>query len=1358
MANEFDNDLDWMRGNNNDDSSDDDSFDDLPEWMRGADEGDAPPSGDRTGLTGTLSWQQSTTPESGLGDDDEDDVPDWMRAAQNRAESGGGDDDDNLPDWMTGGDFDALPDDDLDDERDSDRDSDRDNMFEDVSQAFASDDVPDWMRGSEFDDFDEHPPQPRTAQPAKEELPDWLLGADDDDDDDFAAAQPAFTPEEDDTPDWLMGAEDEEDEAERFVPSRATSPLDAEESLPDWLVGAESDEDEPAPGRTFASTPQPAFTPDDDEDDVPDWMRGAPLEEDEDDLSEDAPDWIRGEASAPDTTMSEIDRMFGTGDDEEDEELFFAADTTAEDEDFDLLFGSEDFDTEDDFDLLGELTAEVPTEDAEDFDLLGELTEDDLLGGDDNADFDDFFGDDENAFGEEDDLFAADAPVRAAASATMSDDDDFDDLFGDKDDAPFMRSQPAATADDDFDDLFGDEVPVSAGAADDDDFDNLFGDEVPVSAGAADDDDFDDLFGDDDPFRRTPVDEPDLDALFGDLEEQAPEPQRAAERGPIAQDADFEALFGDDDDVLPGDDDFDDLFGDDEDAAGMPLPAVPTAGRRVSDDDLEALFSTDNIDEEPVRPAAAAPASRRAPSDDELSGDVDFDVLFGDDTPTFSDDEDEGEELPEFSPDAPEWLTNLNQTSTGSMAAAIVRQQKDRPVDDLPESLQELRERGLRLGTAERQRGNTGLLPSIIPGVSDPLPMAVFDKSDPGLITSITITETERERANLLRDLTGTAPESAPVSRRGRLPLGRISVAVFIFLAMLTPFFNGVLNIGDLPPAVFEPGTREAAFYAQMDALQPGDLVLVAAEYGPTGAAELDDATETLLLHALLRGARPVVIGGNAVGLLHVENLLNNIAEVNPSLRANYDYYTGQYLVGDVIGLRAFNENVNRLTRTNIRGDATGLDVDSLDAFALIVVVAERADVLRGWAEQVAPTTDTPFIAVTGFAAAPLSEPYLEVNSDDIPGWLVGYEDAYTYRRMIAPLLVGGVPPTATPVPAETEEPAAETPELAATAEVTEEAAQTAEATPEVTEAVTEEVTEEVIITEEPTPEVTPTLEPTLTPTLAPTNTPTVTPTPSPMPTATPEPVIIGVVVAGSRVNLRNGPSTTESPVGSLAPGERVTVIGTNLDGTWFNIVTADGITGWVADFLLEVQSLTAPDATATAEAGVFVPRSSVQNEGRVQLIGYTVPRNQPVATGGPFGGAQPPFGGTPGSGGFPPGGAPLDVPGSDATGQPVTGFPPFAQQQGTSAPPVAATTAAIAAVTDAVTAPVDAPTQQPTTAPAQVFTVREIAAPGGEADDLERRDARWYSITIGIVVSALVIAGGSVVNVFRSLQRRRRK
>ena len=153
-------------------------------------------------------------------------------------------------------------------------------------------------------------------------------------------------------------------------------------------------------------------------------------------------------------------------------------------------------------------------------------------------------------------------------------------------------------------------------------------------------------------------------------------------------------------------------------------------------------------------------------------------------------------------------------------------------------------------------------------------------------------------------------------------------------------------------------------------------------------------------------------------------------------LEANRDYYLLRYLTGGALGLRDLSQNFDSVAKVSAKGRLTGLDLTSLDEMALMLLIAERAEDIRQWAEQVAPATDTELVAAIGYAAQPLAEPYVR-QTDGIAGLLVGIADAYTYGEMLqnlsppqeplaavnVPLLTTPPPPNATPQPTATAAP-----------------------------------------------------------------------------------------------------------------------------------------------------------------------------------------------------------------------------------------------------------------------------------------------------------------------------------------------
>jgi SH3-like domain-containing protein len=662
-----------------------------------------------------------------------------------------------------------------------------------------------------------------------------------------------------------------------------------------------------------------------------------------------------------------------------------------------------------------------------------------------------------------------------------------------------------------------------------------------------------------------------------------------------------------------------------------------------------------------------------------------------------------------LSPDAPDWLTELGASVGQVSAAAIVRQRKDRPLEDLPSRLQNLHERGEELAAPEVDEAEElGTLATLLPGVPQVLTPTRQRPGLPGLSQDVVLTDAQRERVNLLRTLVAAeddvqrasaiertydspfmeevleaeevaapaverpAAVAKPRARR-RFKVDRFIISLVVAAGVILPFYFGQLRLGDLPPAGFAAGSSQQTAFDSIDALRSGDLVLVAVEYGPTAAAELDSLTDALLRHIFTQGARPVLVSGNPVGLLHANNVVDAIntdsfffGRLNRSedFTANQDYYVVRYLAGNVVGLRGFSQNAGQYLTTDIRGQATNLTINSISDFALLVVVAERVEDVRAWSEQVITLADAPVVYATGFSAAPLAEPY--VQSQTGAGLLVGYRDAYTYNVLLDPSLAPPatptaaptevtpeIAPTATPVPPTPVEPT-EVPAVEPTA--SEEAIAPLEATPTIEPSPVE-----------PSATIAPTeVAPTATQEIAATNTPAPSATTLP-PTATPTelPVLTGVVDAQQTINVRQGPGTNNPVVTTLEPGTEVRVLGRNSDGSWINIQLDDGTEGWVSAELLDIQEPQSSSDKPRVMARVMAQETTPTQEGAAASL----------------------------------------TPAAEATAEPVS-------------------------------APSDA----------------QAAAAAGTP----YRNERWYSMTMGIIVIVVIIALGSIVNVLRSLFGRR--
>ncbi len=1335
-------DFDKLRPTGDEDDSEDESLDwqkDKPKKSGG------PSSGDDLGFTGELSWRADV--EDAFDEQlkaANEDAFDWQQRQQpksgtssssgglgftgqldwKKTQSGGdvpdqGSEDDSL-DWLRNADDEApAP------EAEIDLFADAPVAQETEAAADEEDDPLAWMN-QYGDDLVNEEPAPAEAS-----------FFDDEDDEMFAAApgQIDAPVEQDDPLSWLNQFSAADDApVETSAPPSSASWLDddladvepAAPSVPSWL-------DSEADVAEIDSSV-----------DVPSWLSdAAPTEKPLTEGGKLSADWLAGAEDAPESSASEIDfdqwqriqdEMTRPRDlEEEMPDLFsqFSDESAVSDDDLPVkdtgelpswVLGMQDLNADDAPDWLKESEESEPAIPEPD-DIFAELglsdpepTYDfsDQLDTDDEPDWLKGSEESEPAIPEPDDIFAELGLSDPEPTYDFSDQLDVDDLLaglnlGGVSDTPdwLNESAPAASTSSAApvsDDIFG-ELGLPTPETGYDFLDQPEEDDLLAGLNLGGASDTPDWFAEvDEPAVK---DTPDWLTDLGDLSEAAQAQTLDVRSGAIPADDDFMAAIRDaarqpTADIDPMDtsglQDIDSLL-----ASYDSAPTLPSTGELMgSSADLDRLLSENEMQQISSRRGGEA---RPSPS---ISG---------------------------LSPDAPDWLTELGANVDEVSAAAIVRKQtqRERPLDELSDRLQALHERGLDMPTSEDARPSE-VLRTLLPGVTEVLSAAPLQVTTANMIGDLVLSDAQRQKMNLLKTLVGTDEdeqsgerlsaidrtlatpsladlgdeepdfglgstptlEPAPVSRRPkrrRLPkFDRILIGLFLAVAVILPYVVSSLRIGDLPPAQFAAGSRELAVFNQVDSLQAGDLALIAAEYGPTGAGELDPALDALLRHVLLRGARPVIVSGNPVGLLHAGNVLNQLtgdavflSQIDqPALQANQDYYVVRYLAASTIGLRAFSQDIPGMLAVDTSGQATNLHAASLQDFALIAVVAENAEEIRGWAEQIAPLAGQPILALTGQSAAPLSEPYVLPNSAEqltgLSGLLVGYRDAYTYRAMLDAGFSGGRIPLAPAIDTPTRVPTEETP-VAPTPTV--EGGAVIESTDEIepTEAVTSPTpeAEEVTNTPPPTPTITPTNTPA--PSATATDTPTATLTPSVTPTFEPGLEVRGVIDSDQAVNVREGPARTFAPIASLTPGTIVQITGRNGDGTWLKIALEDGSEGWVSASLVAVEE--------AAQTGLNIDLSN-QMVGLVSDVSFYAPALQDEAT--PEVTAEANVEST-----------------AEATAE--------ATLEPTPAPPTP-----IAAVSP----------------PAKTY-----------------RDERWYGMTLGLVAIIVVITIGMIANIVRSLFRR---
>jgi hypothetical protein len=217
---------------------------------------------------------------------------------------------------------------------------------------------------------------------------------------------------------------------------------------------------------------------------------------------------------------------------------------------------------------------------------------------------------------------------------------------------------------------------------------------------------------------------------------------------------------------------------------------------------------------------------------------------------------------------------------------------------------------------------------------------------------------------------------------------------------------------------------------ATIDALQPDQPVLVAFEYGPTAAGELDDMARVILRDLIRRKARPVIVSTNSAGAMHAQSLIARMANstdeqtmmarLGQPLVARQDYVVLRYLPGGASGVRAMatalvtgglQEQI--VFATDIEGKPSGLveqNIISLRSSPAFVLTEAPEDV-RNWVEQyrsIPPQNPFPIVLLSSASASATAQAYARSDtSNRIPGVMVGLRDALTYQTIRQPMPAG---------------------------------------------------------------------------------------------------------------------------------------------------------------------------------------------------------------------------------------------------------------------------------------------------------------------------------------------------------------
>jgi hypothetical protein len=382
----------------------------------------------------------------------------------------------------------------------------------------------------------------------------------------------------------------------------------------------------------------------------------------------------------------------------------------------------------------------------------------------------------------------------------------------------------------------------------------------------------------------------------------------------------------------------------------------------------------------------------------------------------------------------PDWLASLDSLAElEELAEDAAPETPDRPPADsrdapvepelaqaaIPEWLQALKPKELVEGVTGAGRAAGFELvetDGVLQGVRGALAAEAIVSAPPATRTPsrLAVTEQQQVHTRTLEQIVrpGLAPKppsttARPVWER----LERAVIPIVVFLAILWPTVLGgsPLTDGDAA-AILPPGVSDT--FNLIELMPDSALAVVAFDYSPAEAGELEPLSSVLVRHLMSRGARILATSTTPTGSEIAQGVLDKLNDDYGYVYGT-DYLNLGYVPGGAAGLQAFAATPWRLfsgadylrtTRASRAAPAASSLTDSLADANLILIVTAARDDLAAWIEQVGRLPDMEKVGMAAGVSAglePWARPYYQSDSRQLSGLVSGIPGASQYELLI---------------------------------------------------------------------------------------------------------------------------------------------------------------------------------------------------------------------------------------------------------------------------------------------------------------------------------------------------------------------
>lgn len=271
-------------------------------------------------------------------------------------------------------------------------------------------------------------------------------------------------------------------------------------------------------------------------------------------------------------------------------------------------------------------------------------------------------------------------------------------------------------------------------------------------------------------------------------------------------------------------------------------------------------------------------------------------------------------------------------------------------------------------------------------------------------------TKSHQDYVNLLKKIISNENKAKVIQRPAPPQTQRMLrwlIAIVLLVATAgTVIFSDIIEPQPPSPAQIQ-GSGFAALYDQIENLSDGQPVLIACDYQPAAAGELEIAAATVVDHLMEQNTYLSFVSTQPTGPALAENFLSSTQAEHGYLH-NQKYVNLGYLPGESAGLLSFMIAPKQIIPLAFNGsnawDSPPLSgVNSIADFKMIMVITDDPNTAKTWIEQVKTRLGgTPLTMVVSAQVEPLIQPYFRSSPRMLDGYVAGVIDSMNYEQLSA--------------------------------------------------------------------------------------------------------------------------------------------------------------------------------------------------------------------------------------------------------------------------------------------------------------------------------------------------------------------